>query len=89
MSSTYTPDWNLATIPADAFARERARRVAAKRKTHAGGRPPVERPCLRCGALCASARASRSHCVTTAAAPASPEAQADTATPSPRPHSDR
>ena len=58
----WSPTWDLATIPADIFASERARRVAAKRKTHAGGRPPIERPCPRCGAACPSAREARSHC---------------------------
>lgn len=82
---TYIPAWNLATIPDTLWHSENARRRSAARKTHAGGRPPIERPCPRCGATCPSASAARAHrCATTPAAPAPLAAQADTATPGPR-----
>jgi hypothetical protein len=39
-----------------------ARKMAAARKTCAGGRPRKETPCRKCGATCASETLSRVHC---------------------------
>lgn len=36
---TYSPNWDLTTIPDDAFESERGRRHSLKRKTFGGGRP--------------------------------------------------
>lgn len=41
---------------------KQARRLAAKRKTHAGGRPPKPSNCRKCGALCSSYTHARAHC---------------------------
>ena len=38
------------------------RKLSALRAVHAGGRPPVETPCHKCGVLCPSAREARAHC---------------------------
>jgi hypothetical protein len=39
-----------------------ARKLAAMRKTHRGGRPRIPTACPRCGVLCASARKAQAHC---------------------------
>jgi hypothetical protein len=44
----YSPEWDLSSIPDSVFASERAKRVAAKRKTF--GRPKIA-PCESCGRL--------------------------------------
>jgi len=39
-----------------------ARKMAAARKTYAGGRPRIPTPCPKCGRPCASARKAQAHC---------------------------
>lgn len=39
-----------------------ARKMAAARKTHAGGRPAKRTRCAKCGEWCDSAREARAHC---------------------------
>lgn len=39
-----------------------ARKMAAARTNRRGGRPRIETPCRKCGALCPSARAAQAHC---------------------------
>lgn len=39
-----------------------ARKLAAMRKTRAGGRPAKKTRCAKCAAWCASARDARAHC---------------------------
>lgn len=41
---------------------EEARRMAALRKTRAGGAPRKPTPCPKCGALCAGYNIARVHC---------------------------
>lgn len=64
MSSTYTPDWNLATIPDEIFASEVGRRRVAKRITQVPGtgRPKKPANCPKCQAPCESTTAAREHC---------------------------
>ncbi len=52
----YTPDWDLSTIPADAWASENARRIKPP-----APRPRVEVPCIGCGVML-SARERRKPC---------------------------
>jgi len=62
---TYTPDWNLATIPDEIFASEVGRRRGAQRKVKTGGRPAIPTPCPKCGMDCAGVVAARAHCKNT------------------------
>jgi hypothetical protein len=39
-----------------------ARKMAAARQTHGGGRPPKPARCPRCGYLCTSTRRALGHC---------------------------
>jgi len=61
-TTTYTPDWNLATIPDAAFQSEAGRRRGAQRKIRTGGRPAIPTPCPKCGMDCAGVVAAKRHC---------------------------
>jgi hypothetical protein len=39
-----------------------ARKMAAARKTNAGGRPRIPTPCPKCKTVCASYRKAMGHC---------------------------
>jgi hypothetical protein len=65
----YRPSWDMSTIPDPALRSEVGRRSQLQRRTRAGGRPPTPTPCLRCGALQASATAARGHCTQRRPAP--------------------
>lgn len=62
----YSPDWDLATIPTEAWRSEAKRRAARQRRNPSGGRnggrPPKPTNCRRCGTLCPSAREAWTHC---------------------------
>lgn len=59
---TYTPDWNLATIPDSALQSEVGRRRGAQRKVRSGGRPSIPTNCPKCGMTCAGVVAAKAHC---------------------------
>jgi len=61
-SLSYTPDWNLATIPDAVLQSEVGRRRGAQRKIRNGGRPAIPTPCPRCGMDCAGVVAAKAHC---------------------------
>jgi len=45
----YHKNWDLTTIPDDAWMSEHGRRMVARRKEHKGGRPAKLTPCEWCG----------------------------------------